>query len=147
MRIVPPFPTAGQRVVEAIDKHGSLCFLDGHHHPLPQKHKLQLDNLGREMVVDEVPLSCFVGFQVQPSPPTHARTHTRTRTPSGDRGALSRTEGSRTAGSRTPWRNASSRCTRHGRRRRRWQICWGPCTTRRDVPWAKSPPGTTVGGW
>jgi hypothetical protein len=29
-------------------KHVSLCFLDGHHHPLP--HKPQLDALGREMV-------------------------------------------------------------------------------------------------
>jgi hypothetical protein len=37
--------------VEAIDKHGSLCFLDSHHHPLP--HKPQLAALGREMVVDE----------------------------------------------------------------------------------------------
>jgi hypothetical protein len=42
LRIAPPlapFRTvpAGQRVVEAIDKHASLCFLDSHHHPLPHK--------------------------------------------------------------------------------------------------------------
>jgi hypothetical protein len=45
--------------VEAIDKHASLRFSDSHHHPLP--HKPQLDALGREMVVDEVPLGCFTG--------------------------------------------------------------------------------------
>jgi hypothetical protein len=61
LRIAPPFRTvpAGQRVVEAIDKHVSLCFLGSHRHPLP--YKPQLDALGRKMVVDEVPLSCFTG--------------------------------------------------------------------------------------
>jgi hypothetical protein len=44
-------------MVEAIDKHASLCFLDGRHHPLP--HKPQLDALGCEMVVDEVLPSCY----------------------------------------------------------------------------------------
>jgi hypothetical protein len=39
LRIAPLFRTAaaGQRVVEAVDKHVSLRFLDSHHHPLPHK--------------------------------------------------------------------------------------------------------------
>jgi hypothetical protein len=39
-----------------------LCFLDGHRRPLPRKP--QLNALGREMVVDEVLLSCFVGTRL-----------------------------------------------------------------------------------
>jgi hypothetical protein len=41
-------------------------FSGGHHHPLPHKHKHkpQLGALGREMVVDQVPLCCFVGTRL-----------------------------------------------------------------------------------
>jgi hypothetical protein len=65
LRIAPPFRTvplpAGQRVVEAIDKHASLCFLDGHCHPLPHKPQWTLLAARSEMVVDEAPPSCFTG--------------------------------------------------------------------------------------
>jgi hypothetical protein len=51
-----------QVAVMRLSKSRGLCFLDGQYHPLP--HKPQLDALGREMVADEVLLSCFVGTRL-----------------------------------------------------------------------------------